>query len=395
MVQVVAGGIVYEVTLEDMTKLGAATVKVSLKELDQEAKKTDLSFRSLTREGGMLGGSLSALGGSAMVAGTAIGGDLGRSLQTAGMGVGFVGSGISTLIPALRTLAVVTQGQIIPTILELGASMKIALPEVVAIGAAIGVLSALAYGLMNTDLGGHFDTVTRSVEENIEAMDKLNDKYTEYLDLQKELAGIPEELEDIDREIKGVGLDLDDLNKEISKRPSELVEKRQDLGIAAFQAEESYQKALEKGEPLQVAATKRARDKAMQAFQENEELIAGEDPELARLLYRMEVLNDRAEDLKRKREEVLAKQGKLPKIIEEANIEAAMEGIRMGAMPVGEEMVQITPGLRPGAGMGVTGMTTPIQVTNYITVQDAGQVRKITEDSIQLARDTTLAGFRR
>ncbi len=380
-----AGGIVYEIRVDDKSGIGISKAKDSLRSFDRETQKTDVSIKSLAKDSTVLGGSLSALGGTAMIAGTAMGGGFGQSLQSAGMGVAFVGSGITTLVPAMKTLAVVTTGQVIPALVGLATAAYTALGPiglaVLAIGAIAGAYAAIKLAAPEN----HFKEVTRSVDDNRVAMDKLNLSYRDFLDLQNELKGIPEEIEDIQRDIKGLDLDIAEVNKEIAGRPGTLAGKRTDLGLAALAAGEAYTAAQKGGDPLQIATAKRNLDLAMTAVAENEKAIAGEDPELAKLLHRLDVMQDRREDYVNKETEILERGKALPGIIQGANAEVAMAGLSLGATPYQGEMRQFQPNIRPGAQMGVTGGTTPqfrdINIHIHGTVKD--EVIKIPGSTLQ------------
>ena len=380
-----AGGIVYEIRVDDKSGVGIARAEGNLKKFEDETNKTGTNLKSLSRDTSILGGSLASLGGTAMVAGTAIGGDFGSGLQSAGMGVAFVGSGVSTLVPALKTLAVITAGQVTPALVGLGTAAYVALGPIGLAALAVGGIVTAYAALKLAAPEDHFKTVTRSAEENKAAMDKLNDSYKDYLDLQKELKGIPESLEDIRRDMKGLDLDIAELNKEIAERPGTLAGKRTDLGLAALAAGESYKAAQKGGDPLQIATTKRNFDLAMSAVAENEKTIAGEDPELAKLLHRLDVMQDRREDYVNKETEILERGKALPGIIQGANAEVAMSGLSLGATPYQGEMRQFQPNIRPGAQMGVTGGTTPqfgdINIHIHGTVKD--EVIKIPGSTLQ------------
>jgi len=66
-----AGGIVYEIRVDDKSGIGIAKAEGNLKKFEHETNKTGINLKSLSLDTSILGGSLSSLGGTAMVAGTA------------------------------------------------------------------------------------------------------------------------------------------------------------------------------------------------------------------------------------------------------------------------------------------------------------------------------------
>ena len=106
MAEFYAGGIVYEIRVDDKSGIGIKKAEQNLKEFERETKKTDANLKSLSRETSVLSRSLVSLGGSAVVAGNAIGGDLGKSISDTGMAAYGFGALLHTVKDGLTVLGI-------------------------------------------------------------------------------------------------------------------------------------------------------------------------------------------------------------------------------------------------------------------------------------------------
>lgn len=201
MTQVVAGGFVYEVSLKDLTAFGAASVKRSIKGIRDEAEQTDISLKSLAKDTAILGTSLAALGGTALIAGTAIGGEFGQSLQIAGAGMAVVGSSLATIVPAFRALSVVIDGTLIPALVRLNAFLGPYGWIVVGLGIAAAAIGTFIY--MQDRAKESMKGYSLSAEDAKRNLEGLNDALKERMRLEQELAGIPAKKGELEFELTG------------------------------------------------------------------------------------------------------------------------------------------------------------------------------------------------
>lgn len=315
-----AGGIVYEIRVDDKSGIGIAKAEGNLKKFEHETNKTGTNLKSLSRETSILGGSLASLGGTAMIAGTAIGGDFGSALQSAGMGVAFLGTGISTIVPAMRTLSVVAGETIIPALKGIGTAAYTALGPLGLLALGIGAVVG-AYYLANQKLQDN----TGFAKDNKLAVDELKKAYKDLYDLQKEYAGIPEELSDLEREYAGALLDAQKASEEKEaatpeKRRAQLVEEQKAAAIPVLQAEEALIKAEGEGAtPLQIVALKQNRDAAMKVVEDYQKQIdkidQGLDQTYARAIKAEGDAWDRVEAITKKIEETKARQAEISPLV--------------------------------------------------------------------------------
>jgi hypothetical protein len=293
-----AGGIVYEIRVDDKSGIGIAKAEGNLKKFEHETNKTGTNLKSLSRETSILGGSLASLGGTAMIAGTAIGGDFGSALQSAGMGVAFVGSGISTLVPAMKTLSVVAGETIIPALKGIGAAAYTALGPLgllaLGIGAAVG-----AYYLVNQALSKN----TSLAYDNKVAVGDLKQAYKELYDLQKEYAGIPEELSDLELGYADALISAQEATEAkeegtLDKKKARLIEEQKTAAIPALQAQEAINKAQEAGAtPLQIKALEQQRDEAMKVVADYQKQIDKIDQGIDNSYAKLTIAEKKAWDL--------------------------------------------------------------------------------------------------
>lgn len=284
MVEFYAGGIVYEIRVDDKSGVGIDKAKQGLKGFEQETKKTDTNLKSLSRDTSILGGSLSSLGGTAMIAGTAVGGDLGKGLQSAGMGVAFVGSGITTAVPALKTMDLVTKMNVIPSIWAHIAALNAQRAALLALGSAtvIGLVVTGLYLLYQemekassgsrelesnlNKLGDELDTLREvqsvynyQASRMSDALDKSTDKLKDYRDAIRDARDELDRLYDIEKDLTGMSLDVETAildEKDVIKEWQEAAA-RGDKDILRYglnaakaaerrkKAEEEYKKAVE------------------------------------------------------------------------------------------------------------------------------------------------------
>lgn len=200
-----AGGIVYEIRVDDKSGIGIAKAEGNLKKFEHDTEKTDVKIKSLTKDSAVLGSSFAALGGSAMVAGTAIGGPLGESLQSSGMGLAFFGSGLATVVPAMRGLSVMVDGTLIPALIRLNAFLGPTGWIVIGIAAATAAIGTFVY-FQNQAKDSLHDTAL-SAEDAKKNIEGLNDAMQERIRLEKELAGLPVKEEELKFELAGAKLD--------------------------------------------------------------------------------------------------------------------------------------------------------------------------------------------
>ena len=201
MAEFYAGGIVYTIKVDDQTGVGVEKATRKIRDLGVEGDRADVKLKSLSRDTSILGGSLASLGGMAMVAGTAIGGPLGSNLQSAGMGVAFVGTGLATVTPALRGLSVMIDGTVIPSLIRLNAFLGPTGWIVIGVGLAAAAAATLAYKLQDTSK--EFDIQRTAVDLNISSLQTLKGLYDDVKDAQDRLAGLPKKKEELELELKG------------------------------------------------------------------------------------------------------------------------------------------------------------------------------------------------
>jgi hypothetical protein len=205
MAEFYAGGIVYEIRVDDKSGIGIKQAEGNLKGFENKTKDTDIKIKSLTKDSAVLGSSFQALGGSAMVAGTAIGGPLGESLQSSGMGLAFLGSGLATVVPAMRGLSVMVDGTLIPALIRLNAFLGPTGWIVIGIAAATAAIGAFIY--MQDRAKDSVKGYSLSAEDAKKNVEGLTDAMRERARLEKELAGIPVKEEELKFELAGAKLD--------------------------------------------------------------------------------------------------------------------------------------------------------------------------------------------
>ncbi len=234
MAEYYAGGIVYTVEVDDKSRVGVDRAKKGIDDVGTSAEKTDISLKTLSKETAIFGHALSSLGGTAMIAGSAIGGDLGKGLQSSGMGVAFLGSGLTTTVPALKALATVTTGQVVPAILKAVAALTAQKAALIALGSAtvIGIAITGLYLLYQEmekatssskkleeaidKLGAELDSL-RDVESSLnyqterarDEFDKSTKKAQDYRDALKDVRREIEDLEGTEKDLVDLSLDVE------------------------------------------------------------------------------------------------------------------------------------------------------------------------------------------
>lgn len=320
MTEYYAGGIVYSIEVDDKSNIGITRAKKGINDVNTAATKSDISLKSLSRETAVLGGSLASLGGTAMVAGTMIGGDLGGALQNTGMGMAFVGSGISSLVPAMRTMTVFAQGTLIPTLEGIGAAAYTALGPigllVLAVGGAI-----TGYYLVNQAM----DRNTDKAYDNKVAVDDLRQAYKELYDLQKEYAGIPEDLSDLEREYASALITAQEATeaKEAGtpeKRKEQLIKEQKEAAVPLLQAQDALEKAMAGGaDQLTILGLTQTRDAALKVVEDYQSQIEaiekGTDKTYAKLVIAEEAAWDRVEDIDKKIQEKKARKEEISPLV--------------------------------------------------------------------------------
>lgn len=248
MVQVVAGGIVYEVSVRDLTEFGASSVKKKIQDIRTEADQTDISLKSLAKDTTILGSALTALGGTAVIAGTAIGGEFGEGLQYAGAGLSIVGLALATVVPALRGLAVAIDGTLIPALIRLNAFLGPYGWLVIGLGAAAAAIGT--YVWWNDQQNKSLDETADSADEARKKIDGFNDALKEKQRIQKELAGIPQERGELEFELRGARIDEATAAERVKKAVEEGIS-----GIALDQIIYSYESAMRRRTGIETALT--------------------------------------------------------------------------------------------------------------------------------------------
>lgn len=184
---------------------GVSDVTKKIKVLEKDADQTGKTLKSLSKDSSVLGGSLASLGGSAMVAGTALGGPLGEALQSSGMGLAFVGTGLATVVPAMRGLSVMVDGTLIPSLIRLNAFLGPTGWIVIGIAAATAAIGTFVY--FQNQAKESLNKTSLSAEDAEKNIRGLNDAMQERARLEKELAGLPVKEEELKFELAGAKLD--------------------------------------------------------------------------------------------------------------------------------------------------------------------------------------------
>lgn len=200
------GELSYTLTL-DKTKFdqGVSDATRKIKVLEKDADTTGKTLKKVAKDSAILGGSLAALGGSAIVAGAAVGGNLGDNLQIAGTGMAVVGGALATIVPAMKGIAVVIDGTLIPSLIRLNAFLGPTGWIVIGVGAAAAAIGTFMY--MQDRARDSMNKYSLSAEDAKKNVDGLNDAMREKARLEKELAGLPSTKEDLEFELAGAKLD--------------------------------------------------------------------------------------------------------------------------------------------------------------------------------------------
>jgi hypothetical protein len=213
----------------------------------------------------------------AIAAGAAIGGDLGKGVSTAGMGIAVLGGSIASVVPALKIMAVVTNEQVIPALVKMGAAAYGALGPIGLIAIAAVALGGALYYLYQrnqTAKEGFVDLEQALADLNIQleaskyASDKASDEYKDLADQAKKaedaLKDVNDALKDYKSltsdinqnklDLKGAALDLKDAREELRKAKPQDREKAQ---YRVEVAEQRFKDLYARGEEL---AAKQAED---------------------------------------------------------------------------------------------------------------------------------------
>jgi len=295
MAEYYAGGIVYSIEVDDKSKVGIDRAKKGIDGIGTTAEKTDISLRTLSKETAIFGHALSSLGGTAMIAGSAVGGDLGKGLQSSGMGVAFLGSGLATTVPALKALATVTTGQVVPAILKAVAALTAQKAALIALGSAtvIGIAITGLYLLYQ-----EMEKATSSSKKLEEAINDLGEEVKNLRDVESSLQYQTDRAKDsFDKSTKEVE-DYQDALKEVRKEIEKLEGTEKDLTDLSLDVElakldekdaiNEWKEAAVKGEQdvtryaLNAAVASQRRKKAEEEYRKAQEEVTVELPKRER-----------------------------------------------------------------------------------------------------------------
>lgn len=329
------GYMAYRLTLDKAQfDRGVKVAKDDLRGLGKEGDNTDIQIKRLSKDVSTFGSSLASMGGLAIGAGLALGDDgLGKGLTTAGMGMSIVGGIVATTLPGLRMMAVVLEGTLVPALMKTAAAAWLALGPLGLLAGAVAAVAASYLILKAIDTSQHFSVEKKSIDDVYDSIKLLNKEYETYLDIQKQIAGIPEERAELETGKRAAELDLEDIRRQMEEFGPDLYEKRQTLGLAAITAGETLKKAET---PLAKATAQMSLDQALQAVAENEKAIEafeeGRNTDYNRILNREQQATNTLSKYTRKLAELPEKEAELRK--EEGKI-SAERGLQYAALTGG------------------------------------------------------------
>lgn len=321
------GELIYTLSLEkgDFDR-GIVEAERKIKVFEKTTNDSGIKIKSLAKDVGVLGGSLASMGGIAILAGSALGDEgLGSALTTTGMGMAVVGGALATVVPALKGMSVVVEGTLIPALIKLNAFLGPAGWIVLGVSAVTAVIGTYIY--MQDQAKKSMDNYSSSAGTAAQNVGALKDALEEVDRIQKEMAGMPETV------------------AELSHRKTGLMNQRSRAFARLAEAKAT-------GIPLDIS----------EALWD----IEGIDMELGKVSSKMN------ESINRYRYG-------LPGELQFAQNVAGAIGAPSGTFQF-QGLGGFNGTLTPGASMGVTRTTTPIQIIINGTVKD--ETFNVTSDTL-------------
>jgi len=180
---------------EDKTKPAIDSAVKGTTRLEQAQAGVTEAIKTGSREMMAMGHNLTSLGTFLIVASTNMGEFKGIA-EGAGMALGGIGSAITLLGETMRIAKIFMYGQMLPALIDFAAALWAAYAAEIAVTGGLALIGGtIALYIMHTQaVTKAQDDLTSGFRRTEDALKDLNNLFKEQVDIQHQLAGIPEDM---------------------------------------------------------------------------------------------------------------------------------------------------------------------------------------------------------